>query len=377
MPIDFRYAGFREYPAISRFLNDYWAADHVYCREPRLFDWTFHRPGHWPEDQYSFALAEDRGELVGILGGIPFAFNCYGRRSSGVWIANYVIRPDHRRGPTALQLLGQFRRPEFQACVAFGITQASAVIYRVMRGEVLEPIPRLFVLLPGNLDRMLRLLAIAHPDWPEERARGLAEHFLLDAVPGRAIAHGNAIPADWDRTDWPAIASATAGAARDFDYLRWRYLDHPLFEYRVIAVGEGRRTGLAVWRLETIRRQAPEGRVDVDTIGRVVEFLPASRANAGALAAVLLQELCGAGAFAADFYGYHGQTRAWLAEAGFRSAAEHPDGGNIPSRFQPLDGKSGEILSAMFVDAPLPACSAAEDCRWYWTKSDSDQDRPN
>ena len=137
MPVEFRFARRDEYPRISQFLNDYWAEDHVYCRDRALFDWTFRRPGHWPKDEYSFALAEDAGELVGILGGIPFAFNRFGARSSGIWMANYVIRPDHRRGPTALQLLAMFRPPRFDACVAFGINPATSAIYRVLRGEVL------------------------------------------------------------------------------------------------------------------------------------------------------------------------------------------------------------------------------------------------
>jgi N-acetylglutamate synthase-like GNAT family acetyltransferase len=377
MPVQYRYASSDEYPAISRFLNDYWAENHIYCRNRALFEWTFHRKGFWPEDQYSFAMAEDGGELVGILGGIPFAFNRFGRRSDGIWIANYVIRPDYRKGTTALQLLGQFRQPRFSACVAYGITQASAVIYKVLRGEVLPPIPRSFLVLPGGTDRMLNLLSAAHPDWSVERARALAQPFVLPGVPDRSIECCEALPEDWDRTDWPRIAAATIGAARDRDYLSWRYLAHPVFENRILAVPEGGRTGLAVWRLETIRRETPEGRVDVDKIGRLVDFLPASRENARALATVFLQKVCTAGAFAADFHGYHGETRAWLEAAGFRPVSSHPDGESIPARFQPLDGKGGRILSAMFLDEKLPPCGDAADCSWYWTKSDSDQDRPN
>jgi len=377
MPVQFRYATCHEYPAISQFLNDYWANGHIYCRNRALFEWTFHRPGHWPEEQYSFALAEDGGDLVGILGGIPFRFNHFGKSSSGVWIANYVIRPDHRRGPTALQLLGMFRQPHFYACVASGINPATSAIYRVMRGEVLPYIPRSVVVLPGGSERMVNLLAIAQPEWPAERARSLAAGFGLDAIPDETIVHGATVPESWDTSDWPAIAAATVGAARDRDYLTWRYLAHPVFEYRIITVPDGSRTGLAVWRLETIRRQTPAGREDVDRIGRLVEFLPASRDNARALATVFLQQLCGAGAFGADFYGYHGETRAWLEESGFRPAAAHPDGDAVPSRFQPLDGKGGGILSAMFLGERLPACDGSAACPWYWTKSDSDQDRPN
>ena len=99
------------------------------------------------------------------------------------------------------------------------------------------------------------------------------------------------------------------GAARDAAYLTWRYRKHPVFEYRFVTVAEGGRTGLAVWRLEPIRRQTPEGRVDVDRIGRLVEFLPVSAENAEALFAAFIRELGEAGAMGADYYGYHSQTR--------------------------------------------------------------------
>jgi hypothetical protein len=72
MAIEIRYAHLNEYPQISRFLDNHWAKNHVYTRERDLFDWTFHRPGHWCADKYSMSVALDGNELVGILGGIPF-----------------------------------------------------------------------------------------------------------------------------------------------------------------------------------------------------------------------------------------------------------------------------------------------------------------
>src|SRR5205807_1646825 len=80
------------------------------------------------------------------------------------------------------------------------------------------------------------------------------------------------------------------------------------------------------------------------------------------------------GAFAADYYCYHGQTRTWLEEAGFAAIGEGGDRRAVPSRFQPLDGKGGGILSAVFVPEGSPAVTASADCLWYWTRSDSDQD---
>jgi len=377
MALDFRFARLDEYPRISGFLHEFWAQNHVYCRMRDLFDWSFHRTDQWDHESYSFAVAEDNGELAGILGGIPFKFNQFGRSSNGMWIVNYVIRPDHRKGSAALQLLSQFRKPEFNPVIAFGINPATTVIYRVLRGQVLDEIPRQFMVLPGAEDRMANFLQTAYPDWQADRAREIADAFLLRRAPDLHVEAANVIPETWDDNEWPEIAARTIGAARDAAYLTWRYRKHPVFEYRFLAVREGNQSGLAVWRLETIRRQTPEGRVDLDRIGRLVEFIPVSIANGEALMAAFARELREAGGLGADFYGYHGQTRCMLRQFGFREAAHHPDGGAIPSRFQPLDGKGGGILSAMFVQSEVPACADAAECPWYWTKSDSDQDRPN
>jgi len=377
MPVTFRFASAGEYRQISRFLDEFWAKNHIYVRSQPLFDWTFHRTSHWPADQYSFAVSEDGGELTGILGGIPFTFNNFGKTSRGVWIVNYVVRPDHRKGAAALQLLSTFRRPEFDPVIAFGINPATSAIYRVLRGRVLPEIPRSLLLLPEARDRFVQLLKTAYPDSAGSDAEDLTEFFARPMQNHKEVSASAAIPSTWDECDWPSIASVTVGAARDSEFLAWRYQRHPRFEYRFLVVPEGRRNGLLVWRLETIRKQTPEGREDVDRIGRLVEFLPTSESNAEQLIAALVQELRVNGALGADYYGFHGPIRRSLCGLGFVPAASHPDGNKIPTRFQPLDGKGGGILSAMFFSAALPECTDAVDCPWYWTKSDSDQDRPN
>lgn len=378
MAATFRFARADEYPAIAEFLDKFWAKDHIYCRREDLFRWTFQRPGHWEEGQCSFSLAEDNGKLAGILGGIPFTFNAFGKTSRGVWIVNYVISPDHRKGPLALQLLGTFRRPEFDPVIAFGINPATSAIYRVLRGEVLPEIPRHFLVLPEARERMSHLLELAHPDWDRERVTNLASFFARPVSGVEASCEPlRELPPRWDECDWPAIAQNTVGVARDADFMNWRYRQHPNFEYRFIAIPEGVRTGLAVWRLETIRRETEQGLEEVDKIGRLVEFLPASENNAMKLLATFVKELRAGGAFGADYYGYHGRTRQWLRQFGFSEAAAHADGPSIPTLFQPLDGHSGAILAAMFLKADLPRAWESDECSWYWTKADSDQDRPN
>jgi hypothetical protein len=377
MTVEFRYARFGEYTKISRFLDHYWAKNHVYVRMPELFEWTFRRNDLWDEEGYSFVLAEDNGEVIGILGGIPFVFNCLGRTSRAVWFANYMVCPDHRRGPLAIRLLGMFHRPPYRLQVVFGMNPRVAPIYQRLGWNVLESIPRHFMILPHAIERAVRLLRLTHPDWSAERAKVLAGAFRLADITTASVPYTETLPHSWDTIDWPRIAARTVGASRDRQYLTWRYLKHPNFSYRLLTIAEGSRTGLAIWRLEVIRRATPEGLEDVDRIGRLVEFLPASRDNARDLLAVFWNELMKADALGADFYGYHGEIGSWLGEFGFRRVEKTPDGELIPSRFQPLEPKPGAIVSAVIAQDDVPSCSGDSHCVWYWTKSDGDQDRPN
>jgi hypothetical protein len=377
MSVEFRYLGLSEYPRVSQFLDEFWAKNHIYVRDQSLFDWTFTRAGHWDDETYSFAVAEDGGEIVAILGGIPFTFNCLGKSSKAVWIVNYAVRPDHRRGPAALQLLSTFRKPPFQTVIAAGLNPASTIIYKVLRGMVLPEMPRHFAVFPKAEDRMADLLQLTYPDWTRERAASLTQAFVLTENGDHAVPHGTTLPTSWDESDWPEIASQTVGAARDTDYLNWRYVQHPCFKYGIVTVLEGNRTGLAVWRLEAIQQETPAGRVPVDRLARLVEFLPVSESNGRELISALLWEVRAAGALGVDFYGYHGLIRSILQHNGLRSIEAHPDGALIPSRFQPLDIHVGGILNAMFAPAGLPCCTTEPNSPWYWTKSDSDQDRPN
>ena len=379
MTVEFRYARFGEYSRIREFLDEYWAKDHVYVRMPRLFDWTFGRRALWDCDGYSFVLAENAGQIVGILGGIPFVFNCQGQTSRGMWLANYMVRPDHRRGPTAMRLLSMFRRPPFEVIVAFGVAATALPIYRLLRWRVLDTIPRYFAVLPNAVERMTRVLRLVHEDWTAQRLEALVNSFKVNAFPEKPVVqYQETLPLTWDDYDWPQWAARTVGGVRDLDYLRWRYLDHPVFDYHVIAIAEGKRTGLAVWRLETIRHATPQGEAEVDRIGRLVEFLPTSQQNAKDLLSVFWYKLYEAEAFGADYYNYHGETGIRMKEYDFLPVDSHPDGQLIPARFQPLESKGGRIMSAVFVgNETIPTCSSDAQCLWYWTKSDADQDRPN
>jgi hypothetical protein len=233
MAIELRYAQFQDYSRISKFLDQFWAKDYIYVRNRELFDWTFGRHDLWDREGYSFALMEDKDELVGILGAIPFAFNRTGKVSRAIWFANYMVRPDYRRGPLAMRLLGSFHRQPYELWVVFGLNSRVVPIYQRMGWRILNPIPRYLVVLPNATDKVNRLIRLAHPSCDPDRALALSRFFTLDKNPLTvSLACDRTLPPNWDELDWPCIASQSMGAARNLKYLSWRYVNHPCFLYR-------------------------------------------------------------------------------------------------------------------------------------------------
>lgn len=371
MDLTVRTLGSHEWPLAAKFLNEFWAPGHIYARSRPLFDWTFGSSDLWDRPGYSFAAAEEGDEVVGILGAIPFTFQAYGHPSLGLWLANWMVRPEWRATFAGMGLLNTFRRPPFSTLVSFGINPEVARIYRVLRWSLLPDFPRTFFLLPEARERFEALVAAAHPAVEAATLRDLSRAF--QAVPGPAPTLNGLDLARWEAEDWPRLAARRVGAARDRRFLTWRYLQHPLFTYRILGVEEGGAQGLLVWRREVIRQRGPNGDRDLEVWGRIVELLPTSAANARALLSALTEDLRAEGALGADWYGTHAETAAWAAAAGLLPVDTHPAGRLIPARCQPLDGKAVQLMSALTCTAGSPLTSPD----WYWTRADSDQDRPN
>ena len=164
---------------------------------------------------------------------------------------------------------------------------------------------------------------------------------------------------------WERNSGDRAGTRRSPEFLNWRYADHPVFDYRLFeACLHGEVKGLAVYRVERVRDLPLQ-------VGRIVEFL-AESAAAGALIDAVIDDARAHQVVVMDFFCSHVDA-APLLQRGFLPGHEHA-AARIPVLFQPIDrrrsgipfmanmGKLGEHGGAL---------------KWYVTKGDGDQDRPN
>ncbi|MCA9623725.1 MAG: GNAT family N-acetyltransferase [Myxococcales bacterium] len=376
MKFDLRYLGAEEYPRLAAFIAEHWGPDHPYVKRRALFDWTFRRGELWDREGYSWLYAEDGGTMISSLGAIPFELNIRGKTVPAVWPVTWMTAEAYRHTGVGLWLFGMLRRPPFKAIVCFGAREAAADIYRALRFQMVDDIPRRVALLSQRQELATRLLEHTHPDWAPSRVDAVTRFYSPNWEPGSSTRVDIAdFWSRWDDHGWQAWAPELVGAKRDARYLAWRYRDHPEVDYQILAVEDDGRIGLLVWRLEPVHIDRD---MAMGSFARIVELLPASPSNARALLSTLWSDLSALPeVIGADYYNYHGLTGGWLAEAGMALSDAHPDGQGIPSGFQPIDRRCKPIPNAVWIrHGKGPSFPFDPGDAWYWTKSDSDRDVP-
>lgn len=372
-----RLAQLDEYTNIANFIDQFWKKDHIYVRSQELFDWTFQKSPEWDAQSYSVSLAIDNDVIVGMLGVIPFELNVYGYAYKACWLVNWFMHPDARKGRAGLDLLNFFVRKYHYDTVSFGINDRIAELYKALRWELMPHIPRMEWVNPEYSYLARSLVMQANLSASHEDIDDVVNRRLLDMQP---IISNDAISLEqvngnvWDTTGWEFWKSRVVGCARNFRYLRWRYLQHPLYTYDSCLIPEGEQLGLIVWRMEKVNLTGLNGNLEGDFLFcRIVEFLPVSENNAQRLMARLLENTKRLSLVAADFYCYNVEIQSILVKLGFFVSTEA--GMSLPNFTQPI-AAGASIRSAIKIKSFNNANVFSSE-KFYWTRSDSDQDRPN
>lgn len=330
---------------LRSFFGDMYHADYVLSRSEPFLRWQFAAVPSTARNGLDVKLATVDGAIAGCVGYIPVALDVAGTTLRAAWAANWMVDDRYRRlglGPLLMRELSR----EFDVTLALGGNRDAHAL-----------LPRMGWTDFGDLPRYVGVLD----------ARRAGELGNVDGMPIASVNDGGAVrvgevPAEatalWDR-----VRTGTAGTRRSAEYLTWRYLAHPLFEYRVFALSRQRRlAGLGIYRLETARDYPI-------TVGRIVEIL-ALPGDVLPLVQSLARDAAGAGAAIIDFFCPLPRLAPELEQAGLTARMSS----RFPMLFQPIDRtRTGVLFMADLRKAP-PAARLAE---WYVTTSDGDQDRPN
>lgn len=347
-----------------QFFRDYWGKNHILGNDRDFMLWQM-SPQRSPifKDAGLAAISYwDDGRLVGLIGVMSMDFNCNGEVAPGAWLCNLQADSAYLAQGIGSKLMTSPHQLPISVVAAAGINLAVIPMYRAMRYQCVDAVPRFIRIL--DRERAAKLLA------GRNVADALAHPLAARAPPGWTVAPTRDPGAGWD-SFWHAFTQdGYFGTQRDAAFLNWRYLQHPRLDYRLsLAIdAHGAIGGAMVHRLETIRDTK-------DCLLRVIELVARDPGAYGALLAEAERLGGEAGAIFADHYTTRPQGGV-LRSRGWHAESDYPDI-VIPGLFQPLLRETRKINLAIRLigDTPWKAGPWRENL--YVVKSDGDQDRPS
>ena len=358
-------------PVLQSLIENHWRKGHILARDADLLRWQYRHPSH-PE-RLSVLLAEHDGEPVGMLGLIPSGFCVRGARIPGAWVAMWLTVPEWRPRMLGLRLLRRLFAGDYQMIGVLGVNQeTTGAIYKSLGFTACDVVPRwVHVTSPEALANLVadcgdRYSAAARAAWAASARRPPS------GVTPRLVVWDQETAARWDRAWHAQFAPQLVGTWRDAAYLRWRYVDHPRYQYQLRFIedpSDGALAGLLVYRIEKVRDRS-------ESVLRVVEFLTTAAVGA-ALAQVVLDAGQAAHVTFTDFFCTSTASAPYLEAAGFLREDAMP--APLPSRFQPLDFTHTHLNGVFWMSPAVAgngdACSTSP--AFYVTRADGDQDRPS
>lgn len=356
-----------EMQEVQRVISDIWSNGHILSKDERLFSHMFidspKTSSVYESSQISFLLAKDNKEIVGMLGAVPYLYNNQGKDGLVFTFANWIVKEEFRHTGAGLKLINTVQEKQPNAIIVLGIGGKALPIYKLMRWETVEDVPRWVGLVDKKNTEEFLLNGNTQPlrYYDEVQAKYTTASFKIVTMLEET---------KWNDFYWNIFAPTTIGVARDFEFLQWRYMEHPTFNYQfLIYEDEEGYKGLSVVRIEEI--------AGGQKIGRIVEMMYSTQDAAIALANAVIgldKEV-----LFYDFYCFTSKVTWGLEAVGFKKVIKtKEDPFVLPTRFQPVDLTTTSIAAAIYIpDKERNKYSVINSDMWYITKGDADQDRPN
>lgn len=342
MTVDIHLCAAEEIDLVSRFLDRYWARDHVLSRDRALIGWQHGRD----DGRYNFLVARAAGgdELLGVLGFIPTGrYDATLVHDETVWLALWKVHPTAAPTGLGLALLRALTTMFSSATVGVvGIgPKEHAAMYRALGFQVGE-LTQYYMLNGATED--FRLASVIR----DHAAPILSGQCELSELSQSDLADAS--------NDLRGDANREATPLKTHEYFRSRYFGHPTYTYTVYRVEASTGAGILATRI---------ARHGDATALRIVDFL-GPEALIGQLGGAAQSLLRSTGAEYADFWNA-GISAAWFERAGFR--ALRPDEESIvPNYFEPFVQRNARIAYAI---------RPRSQRRLAIFRADGDQDRPN
>ncbi len=357
-------------------IDEIWKKGHILSRDKALSDFMFYNnPTHeryiGKENYGAIGIWED-GKIIGLGGLMLFEFNLNGQTEVACNVTNSIVLEEYRSSMAGLLLYEKpFELYPFFCSFGIGLSKYAVRVTpaTISKDSVTQPI--------NKLDRMVGIFN--HKKTTDVLLDGNESYLRNYGTVHKAQQYGNKtvrqelVENKWNNFYYTHIAPKTISITRNYEFLNWRYLNHPTFKYLVYTAQDqaGNYEGLCVARVESIVNNTAK-------ILRIVEFISKNQDASIALANKIIELGTEEAVLFADFYCTTDMFNFGLESVGFmKEFTSDDDKIVLPSRFQPVDLSVVNLNACLsFYGKKVKRLNLLNN-NIYFTKGDSDQDRPN
>ncbi|HLB43559.1 MAG TPA: hypothetical protein VJN02_12075 [Gammaproteobacteria bacterium] len=348
------------YADLKKFTNEIIKPNYITIQES-FFKWQFldaARILRAADEGLFLAIDEEKTiQAISLASKTPMWME--GRESLGVWHHEWFTKPG-TRGLGSDLVKHHLERNSF-----FGLA-----------GQSLHAGIALQRLAPMAWFQLKRLLFPISPEATFAMMK-TTDHHPLKFLKGMEISERNCTFKKLQEFDekysqfWETLRQEfTVCTNRTAEYMTWRYLRHPLFQYEIMQAETPGGLCVYVWREEPVRGER-------FNVLRMCDVLGSPEAIEQSFGALLMGPMSEDPATAlVDFYGSHAETLAALKKAGMRESITLPDF-DVPRLFSPLAQDIRKTINVSFLSQELSRENFFQESKMYFTKGDANQDRPN
>lgn len=330
-------------PELLNFIKNHWSKDHIFLNSDKLLNWQHLNK----EEKYNFWLAYDDklNRILGILGFIPTSqFSEQLESQKTFWLAIWKIDENHAPpglGMMLLKTLIQFLNVDI--LVGSGISELSKKFYNMLRYET-GSLSQHFLINPDKEDFKI----LTKPRDLNFQIIDKSESVLLEL-------NKNNIYEKCKNNEHNIFVNAPK---KNTEYMFNRYLDHPIYEYKVFGLMQDNKVNsILVLR---------EVSVDNSHAVRLIDFQGENK-KLKLVVPNLVNMLIAENYEYLDFI-QTGISETFLNEIGFLNLSDYADV-IVPNYFEPFTNRN--------ITIDFCYKNFINDKKVYIFKGDSDQDRPN
>lgn len=348
-------------PEVRKFTDRIVRPDYITVRDA-FFDWQYRQAAEVSASTSGTgALAMvDEGRVVAFSLASKVKVFKEGQTLSGAWHQEWYADPEVR-GAGLFLLKEQLKKNSF-----FGVSGQSlsaANVFSALRRTCWVELTRLFASTDSKLTHEI-LLAKG-----EDTLGYLNSQKILASPQGLEVKTVELFGTDYE-TVWKKFRERFFLAVdRNAEYMNWRYVHHPLFKYEKVSIATSAGPVFYVWREE-------DPQVVSKKAARLCEVIGEPRAIRESFGA-FFELLKSRSLLFVDFFCSSHEVIAALMGAGMRQAIILPDF-DLPRLLSPVASDVRKTISfAYSFDKTQDSDRLFESSKTYFTKGDTNQDRPN